>query len=96
MSCTEIAFAGGGDIAGDAVGLFAGVEDAVGRLGRHALGQQRLQPAGRLIEQANFDHVVMQQSWVSRRMFCLSTSIRSSMSMSASCSGVSAASSLAA
>ena len=57
----QIALAGGGHEAGHAVVLRLGVEHAAGGLGLHAHRQQRLQPAGLLVQQADLDHVELQQ-----------------------------------
>ena len=57
----EVALAGGGDEAGDAVALGQGEQDAAGGLGRHALLQQRVEPAAVGVEQADLDDLVVQQ-----------------------------------
>ena len=57
----QVALAGGGHEAGDAVVLRVGEQVATGGLGNHAHGQQRLELAGASIEQANLDDVEVQQ-----------------------------------
>ena len=57
----KIALAGGGDEPGHAVAFRTRRENAMGSLGRHAFFQERLQPVGLAIQQANFHHVVMKE-----------------------------------
>ena len=57
----EVAIAGRRHEAGDAVAIGVGVEDAVGRLGGHALLEQRVEPAALGVEEADLDDLVMQQ-----------------------------------
>ena len=57
----EIALAGGRHITGDSIALGARKEDAFSGLGRHALVQERLQPAGLGIQKTNLDDIIMQE-----------------------------------
>src|SRR5207248_2378878 len=57
----QVALAGRRHQAGHAVALGLGVEDAAGGVWRHSVGQERVEPAGELVEQPDFDDVVVQQ-----------------------------------
>ena len=58
---TDVAHAGRRHEARHAVALLAGVQLAIGRQGRHPLGQQRDQPVGRPVQQADLDEIEPEQ-----------------------------------
>ena len=90
----QVALAGGGDEAGDAVAGRLGAELAIGRLGGHADGEHGLEDSRLRVEQANFDDVEMQHILRAVQDVGSSSSIRSSTDIFATSSGVRSASSM--